>query len=102
GGGSGIGKAISTVFAKQGAEVYILDMDEAGGNSTTDEIIKAGNKAIFNRCDVSNQAEIKKIISSIAEKNGHIAILVNNAGIAHVGNAETTNEEDFDRLIKVN
>jgi len=102
GGGSGIGKAISTVFAKQGAQVYILDMDEAGGNSTTEEIIKAGNKAIFNRCDVSNQAEVKKIISSIAEKNGSIDILVNNAGIAHIGNAETTAEEDFDRLMKVN
>jgi len=102
GGGSGIGKAISTVFAKQGAQVYILDMDEAGGNSTADEIMKAGNKAIFNRCDVSNQAEVKKIITVIAEKNGNIDILVNNAGIAHIGNAETTNEEDFDRLIKVN
>lgn len=102
GGGSGIGKAISTVFANQGAQVYILDMDEAGGNSTTEEIIKAGNKAIFNRCDVSNQAEIKKIIASIAEKNGSIDILVNNAGIAHVGNAESTGEEDFDRLMKVN
>ncbi len=102
GGGSGIGKAISTVFAKQGAEVYILDMDEAGGNSTAEEIIKVGNKAIFNRCDVSNQAEVKKIISSIAEKNGSIDILVNNAGVAHVGNAESTAEEDFDRLMKVN
>lgn len=102
GGGSGIGKAISSVFAKQGAQVYILDMDEASGNSTADEIIKAGNKAIFNRCDVSNQAEVKKIIAGIAEKNGSIDILVNNAGIAHIGNAETTGEEDFDRLIKVN
>ena len=102
GGGSGIGKAISTVFAKQGAQVHILDMDEVGGNSTAEEITKAGNKAIFNRCDVSNQAEVKKIISSIAEKNGTIDILVNNAGIAHVGNAETTAEEDFDRLMRVN
>jgi NAD(P)-dependent dehydrogenase (short-subunit alcohol dehydrogenase family) len=102
GGGSGIGKAISTVFAKQGAQVYILDMDEAGGNSTAEEIIKAGNKAIFNRCDVSNQAEVKKIISSIAEKKGSIDILVNNAGIAHIGNAESTGEEDFDRLMRVN
>ena len=102
GGGSGIGKAISTVFAKQGAQVYILDMDEAGGNSTVEEIIKAGDKSIFNRCDVSNQAEVKKIISSIAEKNGSIDILVNNAGIAHIGNAESTGEEDFDRLMRVN
>lgn len=102
GGGSGIGKAISTVFAKQGAMVYILDMDEGGGNTTAEEIIKTGGKAIFNRCDVSNQAEVKKIISAIAEKNASIDILVNNAGIAHVGNAETTNEEDFDRLLRVN
>lgn len=102
GGGSGIGKAISTVFAKQGAQVHILDMDEVGGKSTAEEIIKAGDKAVFNRCDVSSQAEVKKIISSIAEKNGSIDILVNNAGVAHVGNAETTGEEDFDRLMRVN
>lgn len=102
GGGSGIGKAISTVFAKQGANVYILDMDEGGGNTTAEEILKNGGKAIFNRCDVSNQAEVKNIISAIAEKNARIDILVNNAGIAHVGNAETTNEEDFDRLLRVN
>ena len=102
GGGSGIGKAISTVFSKQGAIVNIFDMDDAGGASTVEEIKKSGGLAFFHHCDVSSQAEVKRITTSIVEKNASIDILVNNAGIAHVGNAETTNEEDFDRLLRVN
>lgn len=102
GGGSGIGKAISKVFAKQGASVYIIDMDEAGGTGTMEEIRTAGGNSFFYHCDVANQAEVKKITSAIADKHTDIDILVNNAGIAHVGNAETTNEEDFDRLLRVN
>jgi NAD(P)-dependent dehydrogenase (short-subunit alcohol dehydrogenase family) len=102
GGGSGIGKAISTVFSKQGAIVHLFDMDDAGGASTVEEIIKSGGIAFFHHCDVSSQAEVKRITTSIVEKNTGIDILVNNAGIAHVGNAETTNEEDFDRLLRVN
>jgi len=102
GGGSGIGKAIATVFANQGATVYIFDMDEAGGNSTAEEIFKSGHVAFFNTCDVSKQDEVKKLVTDIAAKHGSIDILVNNAGVAHVGNAESTSEEDFDRLMRVN
>jgi len=102
GGGSGIGRAISTVFAKQGAIVHILDMDEAGGISTVEEIKKTNGNAFFHRCDVSEQATVKKLAAAIAAKHSTIDILVNNAGIAHIGNAETTNEEDFNRLLRVN
>lgn len=102
GGGSGIGKAITTVFAKQGAQVYVLDMDEKGGNSTVNEIIGNGNIAAFYKCNVADQKEVKKVIGEIAGEHGTIDILVNNAGIAHVGQADTTNEEDFDRIVAVN
>ena len=102
GGGSGIGKAISSLFARQSAVVYILDMDEAGGTAAASEINNAGGIAKFFNGDVSNQAEVKRIIGMVAEKNTSIDILVNNAGVAHVGNAETTNEEDFDRLLRIN
>lgn len=102
GGGSGIGKAISLLFAQQGAQVFILDLDQKGGNSTAEEIEKSGGKSTFHHCDVSSQKEIKEIIATIVSKNKHINILVNNAGIAHVGNLEATSEEDFDRLMRVN
>lgn len=101
GGGSGIGKAIATVFAKQGAAVNILDMDEQGATNVVNEITAEGGKAKFFKCDVSKQADVQQIVDGIAAK-GSIDILVNNAGIAHIGTAESTAETDFDRLVNVN
>ena len=102
GAGSGIGKAIAILFAKQGANVQVLDMDEAGGNATVAAITAEGGKATYHHCDVSKQAVVKSIIDAIIASTGSIDILVNNAGIAHVGNAENTAENDFDRLMTVN
>lgn len=102
GGGSGIGRAIAKVFAKQEAEVYILDFDEKGAANVVDEIKSENGQAYFTKCDVSNQQEVADIIKGIAGKNKSIDILVNNAGVAHVGNIEGTSEEDFTRLFNVN
>jgi NAD(P)-dependent dehydrogenase (short-subunit alcohol dehydrogenase family) len=102
GAGSGIGKAIATVFARQGAQVYVLDSDEKNGNNTIQEIIAAGNKAAFYTCNVADQKNVKQVMGEIAAKHGTIDILVNNAGIAHIGQADNTNEEDFDRIVSVN
>ncbi len=102
GGGSGIGKAMAVLFAQQGAYVHILDMDETGGNTTVKEIQEAGGGASFHKADVSDQAAIKAIMDAIASKTGTIHILINNAGIAHVGSALNTEEADFDRLMRVN
>jgi 2-keto-3-deoxy-L-fuconate dehydrogenase len=102
GGGSGIGKAIAMLFAKQEATVYILDFDEAGAAQTVTEITTHGGKAQSYKCDVSNQSQVKEIVDSIANTAGNIDILINNAGVAHVGNAESTSEEDFTRLFNVN
>jgi|TARA_B110000093_G_C12965537_1_gene409445 NAD(P)-dependent dehydrogenase (short-subunit alcohol dehydrogenase family) len=101
GGGSGIGKAISTIFAKQGAHVCILDFSEDNGNATVSEIEKENGSATFYQCDVANQERIEHIFNEIAE-NHTIDILINNAGIAHVGNIENTNSDDLDRLYNVN
>lgn len=101
GGGSGIGKAISTTFAKQGAHVCILDFNAANGNATVSEIKNDKGSAHFYQCDVANQARIEEIFAEIAQ-NHAIDILVNNAGIAHVGNIENTNADDLDRLYNVN
>ena len=102
GGGSGIGRAIAKLFAKQGAEVHILDYDENGAANVVNEIKAENGIAYSSKCDVSNQQQVNDIIKSIAAKNKNIDILVNNAGVAHVGNVESTNEEDFTRLFNVN
>jgi len=98
GGGSGIGKATAILFAKQGATSHILDLNEAQTAQVVDEIRQAGGKAVAHVCDVSNKEQVTGIINSI----GTVDILVNNAGIAHVGKADTTSEEDFDRVFKIN
>jgi 2-keto-3-deoxy-L-fuconate dehydrogenase len=102
GGGSGIGKAIAKIFAKQGSEVHILDFDEMGAAQTANEIAADGGKGFFITCDVSNQQQVKEIIKNISNTSGTIDILVNNAGVAHIGTVETTGEDDFNRLLNVN
>ena len=97
GGGSGIGKAISMLFAKQGAIVHIIELNEQSAAQTVSEIKAYGN-AFFHACDVSRQDQVKEIFQNI----GQIDILVNNAGIAHIGKAHTTEETDFDRIYQVN
>lgn len=102
GGGSGIGKAITQVFAKQGASVYVLDMDEKGAGDTVAEVQKQGGQAVFYKCNIASQQEVKSVTEKVVSEKGTIDILVNNAGIAHIGQADTTNEEDFDRVVNVN
>jgi NAD(P)-dependent dehydrogenase (short-subunit alcohol dehydrogenase family) len=101
GGGSGIGKAISILFAKQGATVCILDLDEKS-NAVVDEIKNSDGKAVFYKCNVVDQTEVKNIIEEVAQQYLSIDILINNAGIAHIGTAENTSADDFDRLLNVN
>ncbi len=101
GGGSGIGEAISKTFASQGATVHILDYNLDTALKVVDSITASNGKAVAHKCDVSNQKESIKIVDQIA-KESPIDILINNAGIAHVGNIEQTNEEDIDKLYNVN
>jgi len=101
GGASGIGLAISKTFAKQGAHVHILELNIDLANQVVEEIIKDGGAAEAHAMDISKQSNVISIIDAIATKHP-INILVNNAGIAHIGKADTTQEEDFDRLLNVN
>ncbi|MBX2966601.1 MAG: SDR family oxidoreductase [Cyclobacteriaceae bacterium] len=100
GAAKGIGKAISLKLAAHGAHVTLLDMDETGLNETFQEIKKAGNcdQAI---CDITSREEVEKIFEKVSTANG-LHILINNAGIAHVGNVEDTSEEDFDKVYNIN
>ncbi len=102
GGGSGIGRAIARVFAKQGAKVFILDLDENAGAAVESEITQSGSYCRFFKSDITNQKDLITLAGQIVKETGSINILVNNAGIAHIGTAESTSEEDFDRLMNVN
>lgn len=98
GGGSGIGKAISLLFAQSGAEVHILELNQEAASAVVDEINVNNGKAYAHGVDVSRQEEMLHVINGI----GKVDILVNNAGIAHVGNLENCKAEDFERVYNVN
>ncbi|SHM41396.1 SDR family NAD(P)-dependent oxidoreductase [Flavobacterium saccharophilum] len=98
GGGSGIGKAISVLFAKQGAEVHIIELTEESAKTAVEEIQAIGGKVFSHACNVANQEEVLATF----EKIGNINILINNAGIAHVGKVDTTPAAVFDRVMDVN
>lgn len=98
GGGSGIGRAAALLFGQQGAEVIIVDINKENANNTAAEIVANNGKAKPYICDISKQQDVKIVFKSI----GKIDVLVNSAGISHIGKADTTSEEDFDKIYNVN
>lgn len=99
GGASGIGLAITQLFASKGNNVYFLDYNEPLGNEVEKNLLGQGYHVTFLQADVSKLEEVKKTFERLPEK---IDVLVNNAGISHIGNLENTSEEDFERVFQVN
>ena len=100
GGGSGIGQAIATLFGARGARVAILDV--ASADATVSAIAAAGGEAVHVPCDVSRQEDVARAFAAAGDRHGPLDILVNSAGVAHVGTVEHTSEADFDRVYAVN
>ena len=98
GAGSGIGRAIAVTFAKQGAVVHVLELNMDSAAEVVREIKETGGKAFVHSCNVASQKEVIAVFENI----GTVHILVNNAGIANIGKADTTTETDFDSVIQVN
>lgn len=102
GGGSGIGEAIAHRFADAGAQVYVLDRDEAAGTRVVDAINRSQPRAIYIACDVANEASVRAAGEQIMQRSKRCDVLVNNAGIGHVGSILATTAEDLERLWAVN
>jgi 2-keto-3-deoxy-L-fuconate dehydrogenase len=102
GGGSGIGRAIAELFARQGAAVSILELNKDAAEEVVNVINSAGGKAQAVVCNVAEQKEVADMFSSILKEKNRIDILVNCAGIAHIGNIENTSEADFEKVFNVN
>ena len=98
GAGSGIGRAVALLLAQQGARVMVLDINEDHAHAVAEEIEAAGGKAAAGQADVSNQSEVVGLFGGMSR----LDILVNSAGISHIGTVESTSEADMDRLYKVN
>jgi 2-keto-3-deoxy-L-fuconate dehydrogenase len=101
GGGSGIGQAIALRFAASGAAIRIVDVNPEQAEGTAKTISDAGGNASAFGCDVANQQQVRKIFDEIFAKD-KVSVLVNNAGISHIGTVESTSEADFDRVFRVN
>jgi len=98
GGGSGIGKDVCKVLAKQGAHVIVVDLNADSAKGSVDEITANGNNAKALTLDVTNQGAV----TTAFEKLKSLDILVNCAGISHIGSATSTNETDFEKVFQVN
>jgi 2-keto-3-deoxy-L-fuconate dehydrogenase len=101
GGASGIGRAIVQRFAQSGACVRILDIDQNEAQAVATDIVGSGGNAAAFPCDVTNWENVRDVFEKLFQKD-RIQILVNNAGISHVGNLESTTEQEFERVFQIN
>lgn len=99
GAASGIGFAIAKRFAEHGAAVHLLDLDADKLKGAGRQIANAGREVTQHSCDVSSPASVAEVFHSV---DAPVEILVNCAGIAHIGNLSSTSPEDMDRFFAVN
>lgn len=102
GGGQGIGRAIALRLAKDGADIAIVDLDEAKAKTVAQAVEELGRKATHFRADVSNRDEVYAAIDYAEKELGGFDIMVNNAGIANVQPLLEVTQEEVDRIMKVN
>ncbi|MFW9975911.1 MAG: SDR family NAD(P)-dependent oxidoreductase [Candidatus Thorarchaeota archaeon] len=98
---AGIGRATANLFAKEGARIVGVDIDEKGGKSITEKVQAFGGIMTFVKADVSNQDDIRTIYE-IAREMGGVDVVFNNAGIEVAKGLLDTSEEDWNRNISVN
>ncbi len=102
GAASGIGAAIADAFGEAGALVYVADVNEAGAAAQTDGISRAGGRAKSAVLNVADPAACEALMKRVLSENTYCDVLVNNAGVGHVGTILNTAPEDLQRLWSVN
>jgi len=98
----GIGKSIAVIFAKLGADSYLVDIDEVGLKKTAKQVEKEGQKAYIRVQDITDTKALGDLVQDAVDKMGRIDILVNNAGIALLNPCEKLTEEQWDKTLAVN
>jgi 2-keto-3-deoxy-L-fuconate dehydrogenase len=101
GGGSGIGEATARLLAAEGAIVHVFDLDGAAAERVASGLGAAG-RAHAHAVDVADEPALTRAFAGVKTRSGRLDVLVNSAGIAHVGTLLSTDESDFDRLYRVN
>jgi 2-keto-3-deoxy-L-fuconate dehydrogenase len=101
GGASGIGQAIALCFAEHGASIRIVDLNGEAAQEMAGRIQQLGGNATAHQCDLADGEKTKAAFKSILDLS-RVDILVNSAGVSHVGRLDTTGDEDFERVFRVN
>jgi NAD(P)-dependent dehydrogenase (short-subunit alcohol dehydrogenase family) len=101
GGGSGIGQSVCLRLAQAGAHVFVLDLNLEAARHTVELIHTDNGSASAHACNIADNKSVNEVVTEILLTQP-IDILINNAGIAHVGSLESTSEDDLDRLYQVN
>lgn len=101
GGSKGIGWGVATVFSREGAKIAVVARNSQEGEQTVEEIRQNGGKAIFVRCDVSDEDDVKAMAQITLDTYGQIDILVNNAGVGVYKSVLETTSEEWDRCLTI-
>lgn len=101
GGASGIGRATAQLFAREGAQVLVVDLNEAGGRETVETIRSASGEASFVQADVGNNEQVQSMVRTALRQYGRVDILHSNAAAYKVGPAHEISEADWDRTLDV-
>ena len=102
GSGSGIGREIALLYARQGAYVVIADIQLAAAERVVNEITAQDGRAQAVQLDVADEAQVQAVFARVVQEHGRLDILVNNAGVSHVGNILETSLDDWERVMSVN
>jgi len=104
GGASGIGKESSLLFAKEGAKIVVVDLNDAEGEKTVAEIKAAGGEAVYAHADISKAADCEAMVKTAEDQFGKLNVMFNNAGImdSRDDNALVTEEDVWDLTMAIN
>src|SRR5207237_8456934 len=102
GAGSGIGREIALLYAQQGAQVTVADIQEDAAAAVVAEISERNGLARSLPLNVADEGQVRVAMQGVVEQYGRLDILVNNAGVSHVGNVLETSAQDWDRVMAVN
>lgn len=102
GASKGIGKAAALAFAREGARVAVVDLDQSAGEAVVREIEAMGQEAAFVQADVSKEEQVQAMVQKVLERWGRLDVLVNNAGIYLQGDVVAATLEQWNRIMSVN
>lgn len=105
GAGMGQGRAACLIFAREGAKIVALDIDEKAGGETVAQVTNLGGNAVFRRCDVADEGQVREAVAEGVKAFGKLNILYNNAGVLWRDRdfeVTRTREEDWDRVMGIN